>query len=249
MDSTQQIEKIREQESIIKELEQDIQSKKQWISLIAHDFIGVSRNLLWVLDALQNKEITPEILSELLPELKSSAIINQHTIESTLAWVYAQHDSFVPQKDKISGFNLFQSIQQSLSNELKKKSIQLSFEGDQDATFINDEVLIRFILRKIIENAIKYSYVSGNIIFHCMIINNESIKFTIEDFGAGMSDRVLEGIFNINEVTHTGTLNEKGAGISLAIIKDIAKLINASIEVTSREDSGTKIRINLPQTF
>lgn len=249
MDSTQQIEKIKEQESLIKELEQDIQSKKQWISLIAHDFIGISRNLLWVLDALQNKEITPEILSELLPELKSSAIINQHTIESTLAWVYTQHNSFILKKDKINGFNLFQSIQQSLRNDLKRKSIQLSFEGDQDATFINDEVLITFILRKIIENAIKYSYVGGNIIFQCMVIDNESITFTVEDFGTGMSDRVLEGIFNINEVTHTGTLNEKGAGISLAIIKDISKLINASIEIKSTEDSGTKIKIDLPRTF
>jgi len=248
MESTELLQKIKEQESIIKELEKDIQSKKQWISLIAHDFVGASRNLIWVLDALQNKEISTEVLFELLPELRASALLNQHSIESTLAWVYTQHDSFIPKKDKINVFKLFQSIQQSLSNDLKKKSIQLSFEGDQDATFINDEVLITFILRKITENAIKYSYVGGNIIFQCMVIDNENIKFTVEDFGVGMSARVLEGIFNVNEVTHTGTLNEKGAGISLAIIKDISKLINATIEVMSTENSGTKIKIELSRT-
>lgn len=246
MESTQLIEKIKQQESIIKELEKDIQSKKQWISLIAHDFIGVSRNLLWVLDALQNGEISQEVLSGLLPELKSSAMINQHTIESTLAWVNTQQDGFNPQKGKLNGFKLFLSIQQLLNSELKKKSIQLSFEGDPEITFISDTVLILFILKKIIENAIKYSYVGGTIIFQCMLVDNENIRFTIKDFGIGMSNRVLEDIFTLNEVTHTGTLDEKGAGISLAIINDLSKLIKATIKVASVENNGTKLEIKLP---
>lgn len=248
MESTLPIEKLKQQEAIIKELEKDIQSKKQWISLIAHDFIGTSRNLLWVLDALQNKEITPETLSGLLPELKAAAIINQHTIESTLNWVYSQQNNFIPKKDKINAFQLFSSIQQSLFNDLKRKSIQLSFEGNQDVAFISDKVLITFILKKIIENAIKYSYVGGNIIFQFMLINNENIKFTVEDFGTGISDRVLEDIFTFNEVTHTGTRNEKGAGISLAIINDLSKLIKASIKVLSVEGNGTRVEIELPLT-
>lgn len=249
MESTELIEKIKQQESIIKELENDIQSKKQWISLIAHDFIGVSRNLVWVLEALQNGEITQEVLSELLPELKSSALINQQTIESTLTWVNTQQDQFHPHKNEINGFKLFSSIQQLLKNDLKKKSIQLSFKGDQEITFISDTILISFILKKIIENAIKYSYVGGNIIFECILIDNENIKFTIEDFGVGMSNRVLEDIFTLNEVTHTGTLNEKGAGISLAIINDLSKLIKATIKVASVENIGTKIEIKLPLAF
>lgn len=248
MESTQLIEIIKQQESIIKELEKDIQSKKQWISLIAHDFIGVSRNLLWVLDALQNEEISQEILSGLLPELKSSALLNQHTIESTLTWVNTQQYGFNLHKNELNGFKLFLSIQQLFSNDLKKKNIQFSFKGDQEITFISDAVLILFILKKIIENAIKYSYVGGNIIFECTLIDNENIKFTIEDFGIGMSNRVLEDIFTLNEVTHTGTINEKGAGISLTIINDLSKLLKATIKIASIENNGTKIEMNLPLT-
>ena len=235
-----------EQESIIEELKKDIESKKQCLSLIAHDFIGVTRNLLWVLDALQNKEITPEILSVLLPELRSNVLINQHTIESTLAWVNTQYNDFTPHKDEINSFNLFSSVQQSLLVELKKKNIQLSFEGDQNITCISDEILITFILKRIVENAIKYSYVGGNIIFQCTLINKESIKFAVKDFGTGMSNEVLEKIFTFNKATYTGTLNEKGAGISLAIVNDLSKLIKASVRIASIENHGTTVELTLP---
>jgi len=249
MNEIQLLEKVKQQESIIIELEKDIQSKKQWISLIAHDFIGISRNILWVLEALQSREITQEVLAELLPELKSNALINHRTIESTLAWINTQHKTFSPQKNEINGFKLFCSVRQSLENELKKKSIDLDFEGDQAVTFISDEIIITFILKRIVENAIKYSYVGGIIRFKCEFVNNENIIFTAEDFGVGMSTRAIERIFTLNEVNHTGTMNEKGAGISLGIIKDLLKLINASIKITSTENSGTKVTIELPRSL
>jgi signal transduction histidine kinase len=133
-------------------------------------------------------------------------------------------------------------------NDLKKKSINLEFEGDQTVTFISDEILITFILKRIIENAIKYSYVGGNIIFKCFLDENKNIILTTEDFGVGMSNRVMEDIFTLNEVNHTGTLNEKGAGISLAIINDLSKLISSSIEIASTENDGTQVEIKLPNS-
>src|SRR5690606_15891280 len=143
----------------------ELQLKNQCLSLIAHDFVGVNRNIMWILDALEKGIITQEMFSDMLPELKSGTLTNQKTIDSTITWINSQRTDFTPNSIEIKALMLFDSIRDNLIHELEKKNINFFYEGDHNQTIMSDIVLISFILNKLVENAIKYSHDGGNIFF------------------------------------------------------------------------------------
>jgi len=245
MESERQIKKIIEQELKIKQLQEELQLKNQMISLIAHDFSGISRNLLWIIEALEDESISQELFKTLFPEIKSGVQINQKAIEATVAWVNSQHASFKTHPVKINTFELFSSIRDVLTPGLKNKNMELSFQGDEKITFVSDQVLVTFILKSFIENSIKYSYATTSIIFQ-VERSDDKVVFIIKDFGMGMSEQVIKNLFTLNGAPYTGTAEEKGTGISLIIANDFVKLIGGIIKINSIEHSGTQIELRIP---
>jgi len=248
MENEKLTSKYSDQEELINRLQKELHLKTQCLSLIAHDFVGINRNIMWILDALEKGIITQEIFSNMLPELKSGTLTNQKTIDSTIAWVNSQRVDFIPNNIEIKSLTLFDSIRNNLTNEFQKKNIDFSYEGDHNQTIISDAVLINFILNKLVENAIKYSYDGGHIFFRIFPTSFNTINLIIEDNGMGMNEQVRKNLFTLNGSPYLGTANEKGAGFSLIVVKDIADLLGISIEIISSENNGTKIELIIPHT-
>jgi signal transduction histidine kinase len=99
-------------------------------------------------------------------------------------------------------------------------------------------------LRELVENSIKYSN-KGDVIE--LITNSESnvVSITLKDNGVGMKSSRLNTIGTLNDAPYTGTLQEKGAGLSLVIVKDFVEMINGTMMVSSVEGVGTKVKIEL----
>ena len=248
MENEKLASKHSDQEELINRLQKELRLKTQCLSLIAHDFVGINRNIMWILDALEKGIITQEIFSNMLPELKSGTLTNQKTIDSTITWVNSQRIDFIPNNIEIKSLELFDSIRNNLLNELQKKNISFSYEGDHNQTIVSDAVLINFILNKLVENAIKYSYDGGHIYFRIFPTSFNTINLIIEDNGMGMNEQVIQNLFTLNGSPYLGTANEKGAGFSLIVVKDIADLLGISIEIISSENNGTKIELIIPHT-
>jgi len=245
MESGRQIGTVKDQELKIKQLQEELQLKNQLISLIAHDFSGISRNLLWIIEALEDGSISHDQFKTLFPELKAGVQINQKAIEATVAWVNSQHGGFKTCPIKINAFDLFSSIRDVLGPGLKNKNIELFFQGDEKITFTSDQVLITFILKSFVENAIKYSHTNTGIFFQ-VEHSDDKIVFIIKDVGIGMSEQVIKNAFTLNGSPYTGTAEEKGTGLSLVIANDFVKLIGGTIKINSIEHSGTQIELRIP---
>lgn len=245
MNDVQMLEKIASLELQLSKIKEEVHLKDQCLALVAHDFSGVSRNLQWILNSLMDGDISYEIFKSLYPEIKDNIVKNNKTIESTLAWVKSQHQSYTMNPIEINLFELFSSIKALLKFDLERKNIDLSFQGSEKIEIRNDRVLLSFILKSILENAIKYSYAGSKVLFDLQQIENKNISLIIEDSGTGMSKQVVENLFTLNGSPYTGTLNEIGAGLSLVIAKDLLHLIGGSIEVTSEEKVGTKVELQV----
>jgi signal transduction histidine kinase len=98
-------------------------------------------------------------------------------------------------------------------------------------------------LRQTIGNAIKYSRKNGEVSF---VVNKttDGVNLEIKDFGLGMNEAVLNSIFTLNESPYKGSMGEKGAGLSLVIVKYFVEKLNGSVKVTSEVDEGTTIKLS-----
>lgn len=95
----------------------------------------------------------------------------------------------------------------------------------------------------ILMNAVQSMPEGGNVL---VSIQSSSQKITvcIEDEGSGVSDAVLEKIWN-----PFFTTKEKGTGLGLGIVKNIMESHNGAIQVENRkEEHGVKVTLELPIT-
>jgi len=131
----------------------------------------------------------------------------------------------------------------------KEKKLNTAFITELDSVLVNIDVLkMESILNNLISNAYKFSNTGGNITFeiHRPENNDNLLLLTISDNGIGIPTEdlpfVLDRFFQSRK-----TSNDKvGTGIGLNLVKNYVKLHNGTIQITSGEDKGTSITLELP---
>lgn len=228
----------------IEQLKAENELKTKWLSLIAHDFKGFFSNIQLLLAALDNQSITPAIFMSMLPELRQMAQQNSKTIESTLAWVKSQTNGFNLHIEAVVVHHLYLALVKELDKELGAKEITFVFTGNNTLTINTDKLLLLFIVKQLIANAIKYSK-KGGLVTLGVQSYNDKVTIAITDNGVGMPDSRLSTIGTLNGAPYTGTMQEKGAGLSLVVVKEFVEMLNGTMRVSSTQGVGTTVEIEL----
>lgn len=239
------IQKINSLEKRNEELERANQNNKTWIALLAHDFKGVFANLIWVLNLYKNKTVDINTLIELIPEVEVNAHKNLNALGDTFLALNVLLE-YSPNDNVLINLNtIFTEIKHVFDAELKEKELTFNFFGDEEALVSGNEFIIKSILRKIVDNAIKFSFRGGEIRFHVEKTTDDRTQITIQDFGTGIDEYTLNKLFSLDAVALRGTENEIGAGLGLVLVKEALNLINGTIELSSTKDKGTQVQIIL----
>ncbi len=139
--------------------------------------------------------------------------------------------------EQISLKEVFKTIQEEFSTQLKIRSITWKEAENLPKTIEADRVAILRILRNLVDNALKYGGDNLNIIeagyketddFHIISIADDGIGLDKEDF------KKIFGIFKRKESSR----DVMGAGLGLAIVKEIAELHKGTVWVECRSKRG-----------
>jgi len=128
----------------------------------------------------------------------------------------------------------------------KNKHLQLQLQLEGTSEFIvGDEVRLRQILINIIGNAVKFTE-QGKIHVHIKQLNKH-LLFTIKDTGIGMSEDMLQHIFEpfrqeaqLMQDKHTGT------GLGTTIAKRFVELMGGNMRVESDVGTGSCFTFQIP---
>jgi PAS domain S-box-containing protein len=124
---------------------------------------------------------------------------------------------------------------------------QLSVDTDLPAlTGLVDANRVRRVLGNLIDNAIKYSPQGGAITIRVAHGAEDSAELEVEDHGLGIPARDIARIFERFQRASNVEGRIAGTGIGLASARHIVGSHGGTIDVTSREGSGTTIRVHLP---
>ncbi|WP_026810335.1 sensor histidine kinase [Arenibacter latericius] len=229
----------------IQKLQQESELKTGWISLISHDFKGVFRNLLWLTEAVENEGMSKDDFFKLLPRIKEDAQKNLQTVTDTSDWIKSQINGFEPKKSKIFVLDLFIQLKKEFEEKLEDKKMDFQFKGNESLVFYSDEFLVLFILKKLLDNAIKFSHENGCIEFKALA-SDDTISLSIKDSGVGMSKETKDLLYSFEGPVFEGTKGEIGAGLGLKVVKNFVSLLAGKIDIITTENVGTKITISLP---
>ena len=109
-----------------------------------------------------------------------------------------------------------------------------------------DATLITRVLQNIIDNAIKYSGGSQEIVVSARVAD-DAIIVSVRDFGEGIHPDDLEKVFDkFYRGKDSIAKKRRGSGLGLAISKGIIEAHNGKIWITSEPGKGTTVSFLLP---
>ncbi|MFI5183576.1 MAG: GAF domain-containing protein [Vicinamibacteria bacterium] len=146
--------------------------------------------------------------------------------------------------------DLARSSLEPLRTLAEKKDI--GFELDlpaEDLTMKGDGGLLLQVVRKLVDNAVKYSPRGSRVVIRAWR-EDEALSLEVEDSGIGIALEHLPRIFE-KFYTVDGSLTRRvgGTGVGLYLVREIVRLHNGSIDVTSRPGHGSVFSVRLPRDF
>ncbi len=110
----------------------------------------------------------------------------------------------------------------------------------------SDEGLLQTLWVTLLENALRYSPPDSSVKITCSL-EKQLATVVVEDFGSGIHAKDLPHVFDRFYRGDASRSRETGGfGLGLAIAKAIVEKHHGQIEIKSRRDSGTIVRVSLP---
>ena len=126
------------------------------------------------------------------------------------------------------------------------KNIDLSLEAPDEAPVHGQALLLHELLANLVDNALRYTPQGGSVILRVHAAQaGRGAVLEVEDSGAGIApaerERVLTPFYRVGAALES---NPGGAGLGLAIVRDIAALHGARLELaTAANGHGLKVGV------
>jgi len=103
------------------------------------------------------------------------------------------------------------------------------------------------IVSNLLSNALRYTPEGGQIIINYSLIQDKgSLQIEVVDTGKGIDSEMLPNVFERFYQVQSVTGKTFGAGIGLALAKNLAEIHKGSIKVDNHEELGARFTLTLP---
>ena len=223
-------------------LEETFATQRQFSANAAHELrtpLAVMSTKFEVFE--KNKNPDEADYKEAIGMARSQTDRLSHVIDILLEMTELQS---APKSDSISLSEITEEVICDLVAVAEKKSISL-VQDDGEARLTGSDTLVYRAIYNLIENAIKYNKEGGKV--SVAITEDESFaKVIITDTGSGIAkedwDRIFEPFFRVDK---SRSRSMGGAGLGLALVKEIAVRHGGDVKVIESSNKGSNIELSL----
>ena len=135
-----------------------------------------------------------------------------------------------------------------LGERAQRAGLKLKVNLAENLPALNaDERRITQVLLNLATNAVKFTPAGGTVTIGADVESSGNLVMSVADTGIGISEKDLERVFEpFVQVNRSAHPQQEGAGLGLAICKNLIELHQGRIEVSSRPQRGTTVRVILP---
>ena len=210
-------------------------------------FVALGEMSSAVAHSLRNPLANIRSSAELAQEIASNGaqrnigdIINQ--VDRMSRWVRELLVSLRPMNDDYETVDLVLAIDDTLSAFdalIKRSNVQVRFTPQACPPVVSQQVLLTQILNSLFANALEAMPKGGLLSIDIEQPRPAEVRMTLSDTGKGMSKQQQQMVFKPFFTTKQG-----GLGVGLALVKRIMERFQGSVELTSREQEGTRVCLN-----
>ncbi len=231
--------------AMLERIDRAYQSQARFVSDASHELrtpIAVVKGYADMLDRWGKKD--PTALQEAIDAIKAESVTMQNLVEQLLFLARGDNNTTALHPEP---FDLT-AVASQLIKEAQIIDQTHTFEGRWETAvpIVADPALIKQAARVLIDNAVKYSPMGGQILVDVRLKEGK-VAFSVEDEGQGVSAQDLPHIFErFYRTDESRTRQTGGTGLGLSIAKWIVERHGGSFEVVSRVGIGSRFTMLLP---
>lgn len=229
-----------ELEQHIASLELATQQQKDFTASFAHELKTPLTSIIGYADTLRSRRLPEEQQFEAASFIFSEGRRLETMSHSLLRLFSLENET--PEKKPFSALALAKAVEESVAYPLRQKQLVLELRVE-DRTLIGEKNLLNILLYNLIDNARKASE-PGSKITLLGARTAEGYCFAVKDRGRGIPpeaiSRITEPFYMVDK---SRSRAEGGAGLGLALCKQIAQLHGTQLHCVSRVGRGTVVSI------
>lgn len=241
---------IKEIESIAQKATEANEFKTHFIARMGHELRTPLGAMLGITEMLQEgvfgslsaeqKDLTQRIINnaQVLKRVFTE-LLDQSQIES--GQLKLREEPFSPQQ-------LAESITSNYLPLALKEGISMQVRVDPKlpALIMGDRARIEQIISNLVTNAIKFTD-TGSITLYAFKADNAHWKIEVKDTGIGIAPEHFAYIFEaFRQADETSGRKYGGVGLGLAIVQQLVKAMNGSVDLKSKLGQGSVFTVTLP---
>ena len=135
-----------------------------------------------------------------------------------------------------------------ISERANRAGLKLKLELAENLPALQaDERRITQVLLNLATNAVKFTPAGGAVTIGAGVEPSGNLVMSVADTGIGIGEKDLERVFEpFVQVNRSAHPQQEGAGLGLSICKNLIELHQGRIEVSSKPQRGTTVRVILP---
>ncbi|CAN5399949.1 ATP-binding protein [soil metagenome] len=220
--------------------------KDRLLSVMSHDIKSPLNSLRGILQIYNKGSITQQEFGQLARHIENDLSKTNLLVENIVYWTASQLKGVQLRREKFDLSMLIEEILQLFQTIASNKKVVIKHNVERGFTIFFDRNILNFVIRNLVANAMKFSFEGGEI---NVLASREKgqLQIQIRDQGVGMDEATVHDLLRPDRlVSATGTGNEKGTGLGVALCLDYLQKAGGQLSVESVLGMGSIFTISLP---
>ncbi|HBI88906.1 MAG TPA: hypothetical protein DDY75_13725 [Sphingobacterium sp.] len=236
------IKKIEQQRRNLESMNRD---KEKIFSIIAHDIKSPFANLEALVFMFRNQMLDSTNSQEYIQQIFQQITQQNQALDDLLQWGSSSMQGINTKASPQLIKPIIQQIVEVFNENAQSKQLKINIDIPNNTQIIANRDHTIIILRNLISNAIKFSYVSGNINIYTSM-DETYTHIHIQDEGIGINPSKSAVLFNEIQQKSFGTEDEPGSGVGLVLCKDLFERNKGVVNIQSTPNKGSVFTVGLP---
>ena len=229
--------------------------RRDFVANVSHELRSPLTSLVGFIETLLNGNVKDEkTQKKFLNIMDEEAKRMNRLIDDILSLSKVETEEHITPNTSISIINPIQYVMSSIKERGLSKNHNLIFEdlrqNVNDPCFVIGDIdEINQVFVNLLENAIKYSFESSDVVVRIEQHNQEEVAISVINKGEGIPekylDRLTERFFRVDKAR---SRELGGTGLGLAIVKHILIKHRATMNISSEINDKTTFSITFPLT-
>ena len=236
-----------------KKAEEASKAKSTFLFNMSHDIRTPMNAIIGYTEMAEQNADEPEKLTEYLGKAKIASrqllglvndVLDMARIENGKVTIEEAPNNII-----MCANNLFQIMKQGVA--AKQIAMFIEYRNIVHSRVFCDELRLNRVLTNIISNSVKYTKPGGEIHFIIEELPGKRtgyarFSFTVTDTGIGMSEEFVSHIYDAFSRERSSTVSGiEGAGLGMAITKELVDLMDGTIDIESELGTGTIVVVRI----